>query len=434
MRNSILVLLLILFSASEINAQCSGRYFDKLFSTTQDNNVNFGSAIDMNGSPQQLDMHVFEPSGDTEPARPLIIFAFGGSFTAGFKESPDILTLCQEFAERGYVTATIDYRLNTGTVDSAAMLQAVVRAVQDVKACVRYFYKDARTTNTYRVDTNHIFMGGTSAGAFIGIHMAYIPDIIGLSTWMKEIIESVGDLEGSSGNPGYPSRIHGVINLAGAIGDTSWIDPGEPPMVSMHGDEDGTVPYCSEIINVSGSDIIVVDGSGTLKKRMANLGIYNPFYTWRGADHVPYVNPLPPPFSDGPLYMDTTVRFVRDFLFKLMTGNECGQALADIGRVTNPCGSEIIESVSPSTFPQIGELSIYPNPSEAVVEVAWPGVWRDGATLSVFNPIGQLVFQKENLVDNHEVLNKSVLGKGLFFVEVEMEKTHQLFLGKVVFQ
>ncbi|HXH19715.1 MAG TPA: T9SS type A sorting domain-containing protein [Chitinophagales bacterium] len=402
------------FASFLASAQCSGRFYDEIFTAKETRDVNFGRAEN-----KDLNMHIFQPEGDTASRRPLIILAFGGSFTAGFKDSPDIRTLCQEFARRGYVTATIDYRLNTGVIDSANMLKQVIKAVQDAKAAIRFFYKDAATTNTYRIDTNHIFMGGTSAGAFIGIHLGYVTDTLNLPQWMKEIIASVGDgLEGNSGNPGYSSRIHGIINLAGAIGDTAWIEPGEIPMVSMHGDQDGTVPYCSEIISVSGNELIVVDGSATMKARTARLGIFNPFYTWRNADHVPYVNPLPPPFSNGPLYMDTTVWFIRDFLFKIMTGSTCGQPLAAVGKVSAPCGYPIVEDTAQTGITQhiwSENFAVYPNPSSNMVYVEKPSILKGAADVEIYNNIGKLVKSIRN-VESKIVLSKDELGSGLFIV------------------
>ena len=88
-------------------AQCTGRYYDKLFNADETSNVNYGRNVEFDGDTIDLDMHIFEPEGDSFARRPLIIFAFGGSFTMGIKDSPDILYFCDEFAQRGDVTARI---------------------------------------------------------------------------------------------------------------------------------------------------------------------------------------------------------------------------------------------------------------------------------------------------------------------------------------
>jgi len=432
----------------DASAQCNGRYYDEVFpkpdvfitilgiplpdvSKLNQTKVTYGSA-----EGQNLEMYVLQPEGDTAEKRPLVMLAFGGSFTAGFKESPDIIKLCQEFTARGFVTVSIDYRLLPGTspIDSANMLKQVVKAVQDTKAAIRYFYQDAATTNTYKIDTNKIFVGGTSAGAFIGIHLAYLTDTVGIQQWMKDIIASQGELEGTSGNPGYSSRVAGVINLAGAIGDTAWIDAGEAPMVSMHGNQDGTVPYCSEIINVSGNDIIVVDGSATIKARTVHLGIKNSFYTWRNADHVPYVDPTPT--SEGPAYMDTTVWFVRNFLYEQMTGIECGQALAAAGKVSAPCGYPIEDTTNTGIEPVLlsGDFSVYPNPSSDVIYIEKPNEITGSADVEVYDNIGRRVKSYHN-IPNTFTISKKELGAGVFIVKmIPANKSLGIARTKVVFE
>lgn len=457
-------------AASSGFAQCTGRYYDEVFSgptfTTVVPGVGqipdltklggysipFGSA-----EGQTLDMYVFEPEGDEpgnqyyEEKRPLVVLAYGGSFTAGIRESPDIINLCQTFTKRGFVTASIEYRLNTGTIDSATMLKQVVKAVQDAKAAIRYFYKDAATTNTYRIDTNKIFMGGTSAGAFIGVHLGYLTDTAGIQQWMKEIIESQGDLEGNSGNPGYSSRVAGIINLAGAIGDTAWIKPGAVPMVSMHGNDDGTVPYCSDIISVSGNPLIMVDGSGTIKRRTSNLGITNRFYTWRDAGHVPYVDPRPT--TEGPVYMDTTVWFVRDFLYEQMTGIRCDSALWATGNMTTPhvyqggtlvaCGPEIVDPTDDKAFNQAPTgiapfvnvtVEAYPNPSSDAVTITKPVTLQGSADALVYDNLGKLV-KTYHAIPDFFTISRNELGTGLFIVKIlPANKSLGMARAKVVFE
>ena len=337
------VLVFLNFIDGKVSAQCSGRYYDKVFNAATTFDVTYGSAVNFFGSTQTLLMDIYYPVGDTATKRPLIILASGGSFQFQSRMSPDITYLCQEFAERGFVTVAMDYRVFWTPEDLPNMLRAIFRGVQDAKAVVRFFYKDAGTTNIYGIDTNHIYMGGTSAGAIIGTHLGYVRDTLNTPSWLNSAIRSIGGVDGNSSNQGYSSHIHGIINLCGMIVDSTFIEPGEPKMVSMHGDNDGTVPYCSDLIR----GIVTVEGSGTMKIRTANVGIQNPFYKWRGADHVPYLNG----FAIDQAYMDTTVNFIRDFLFNQITGNNCGQDLASAGRPLLICGQTVIDPVD-SCFTQ----------------------------------------------------------------------------------
>src|SRR4051812_18879883 len=219
---SLLCLSICLLSFSNLQSQCgNGRYYDKIFSPST-STVTYGNAMKFDSTYTDLKMDIYQPAGDQLAHRPLIVLAFPGSFTAGSRLSPDITQLCDNFVRRGYVCASIDYRLGFegGRDSDTNQFKAFMRGVQDMKAAVRYFYKDAQTTNTYRIDTNQIFIGGSSAGAFIALNYAYgKQDTLSRSEppWARPALDSLGGPEGSSGNPGYSSRVKGVVDLCGAI-------------------------------------------------------------------------------------------------------------------------------------------------------------------------------------------------------------------------
>src|SRR5690606_34921075 len=95
-----------------------------------------------------------------------------------------------------------------------------------------------------KIDTNNIFIGGSSAGAITALHTAYLDrsceleEFIGLS-----VINTMGGVEGNSGNACYSSKVKGVINLCGALANYSWLETGDAALCSMHGTADGTVKY-----------------------------------------------------------------------------------------------------------------------------------------------------------------------------------------------
>ena len=80
-------------------------------------------------------MDIYEPVGDVETSRPLII-AFWQEFYLGNKDNPPMISLCEYFAKRGYVTASIQYRLTNvwNLADSMHMLQTVFNAIGDAKS------------------------------------------------------------------------------------------------------------------------------------------------------------------------------------------------------------------------------------------------------------------------------------------------------------
>ena len=292
-----------------------GMYWSPVFSTvTVTSAVVYGSAVTVNSTTQTLLMDIYQPVGDTVSQRPVLIIAHGGSFIGGTRTDADVVALCTRFAKQGYVCASIDYRLGMGfPIDSINATKAVIRAVQDMKAAVRFFRKDFFTNgNFYHTHPNYIFAGGSSAGAFMGLHLAYLDKTAEIPTWIN--ITPLGGLDGNSGNPGYSHHINGVINLCGALGDSTWMEPNDLPCVSMHGNQDNTVPYGTAMIYVLSYPVLVVDGSASINLRAQHTNTPNPFYTFNGADHIPYAGGSPTQIA----YMDTTERFVKIFLRPLL--------------------------------------------------------------------------------------------------------------------
>jgi poly(3-hydroxybutyrate) depolymerase len=318
MKKLLLTFLLLLGLATQlVRAQAQidttkGRYHQPIFAAISTRtNVVFGSAVNYLGNPQTLSMNIYEPTGDTVRRRPLLVFAHGGGFVSGSKTDQDVTELCQRYARLGYVTASIDYRVLFFPFDTINIARASIRATQDMRAAVRFFRQDAATSKTYRIHPDYVFAAGSSAGAFMALQIAYLDKASEVPAYLE--LAQLGGLEGSSGNPGYSSAVRGVVNLCGALGRPQWIEPGNVPFVSMHGTADGTVPYGKGTVG-SGLPPQPVYGSGALKPRADAVGVPNPLYTFKGAGHVPYSGTN----ARSVQYMDTTFRFVRDFLRPLL--------------------------------------------------------------------------------------------------------------------
>ena len=88
------------------------RYRDEIFSTvTKTADITYGSAVNVNGDTQSLELDMYRPTGDTVTSRPAIVWVHGGSFSGGTKDSPEIVTEANAFAKKGYVNVSIEYRL-----------------------------------------------------------------------------------------------------------------------------------------------------------------------------------------------------------------------------------------------------------------------------------------------------------------------------------
>ncbi|MBP7050993.1 MAG: alpha/beta hydrolase [Phycisphaerae bacterium] len=138
------------------------------------------------GGSHPLLLDLYLPRG-REKAGPAILFIHGGAWKSGKRS--DMKYYCAKFAEKGYVTATVSYRLLQEAPFPAA--------VQDVKCAVRWLRANAAA---YQVDPNRIAVSGNSAGGHLAMMIGYSDD---------------PSLEGNGGHPGVSSRVRAVVDFYG---------------------------------------------------------------------------------------------------------------------------------------------------------------------------------------------------------------------------
>lgn len=390
-------------------AQCIGnRYRSQIFTESEISvtEITYGSNQRFNGNTEDLQMDIYLANADTASKRALILIAHGGSFIGGSKTGSDVVPLCKDFARMGYVVASVEYRIGIrnfpipGPGQSEAT-EAVMRAVQDARAAVRFFRKNVvENGNTYKIDTSNIYMSGVSAGGFVALQLAYldqdneIPSFVDLNQPGLQ-----GGVIGNSGNPGYSSKVKAAINIAGAIGDTAWMQPGNIPVLSLHGTNDGTVPFNTNTINLAGLfPIMVVHGSNSVHIRANNIGITNCFEIHEGAGHVPHVN--------NAAYYDTTYRLMRDFLLHFVCND-------NLNCTSNP----IIPQGNTSNVSYIDDskLKIYPNPSIGLFTIDFP--FNTNAALILLDIQGKEIMTKQmNYGINEIEINDKP--DGIYFIQI----------------
>lgn len=264
------------------------RYRGKVFDAVDIKaDVQYGLNYTQAGAQKKLLLDIYQPKGDSETKRPLIILAHGGFFLYGSKET--LVFECDSLARAGYVVASINYRLMDVDESEHAYKRAVIDAVSDMKAAVRFFRKTFETGNTYGIDTSTIFIGGYSAGAITSLHYAYATtatDVFKMGgEMMLKYADEHGGINGDSGNPGYSNRVKGVINIAGSLHHAALIDAHEPILFSVHGTADSIVPY---LTGTSGESEVTTEGSGLLHQRANELGLVNKLITIEGGDHMSF--------------------------------------------------------------------------------------------------------------------------------------------------
>lgn len=247
----------------------------------------YGKNTWQSGKHQNLTLDFYEAEGDTAAQRPLIILAHGGFFLFGQKE--DFTLEAEDLAKSGFAVASINYRLLDVAESEVSYKRAVIDAVFDMKAAVRFFRRDAATVNNFRIDPDNIFIGGYSAGAITSLHYGYINDprdVYGIGgNLMLSYIRRHGGEDGDSGNPGYSSDVNGVINIAGSLDHAGLVDNNEPPLLSIHGTADNIVPFNT---GESGDSGIKTEGSGLIHQRANEVGLANKLIKIDGGDHFAF--------------------------------------------------------------------------------------------------------------------------------------------------
>ncbi len=291
-----IILLLVLLCGS---AQAQRRYYDPVFTDVNvQTNITYGVnasvlelSVAMQAIPKALKMNVYTPAGDTATNRPLVIImhtgnflppTFNGGCSGTIFDATDV-AVATRLAKMGYVAAVADYRIGWNPIASTqtervfTLINAAWRGVQDSRTCIRYFNKDNATDNVFKIDPDKITLWGIGTGGYISLNSAaldtvtdtYIPKFLTAAGPM--VIEPVnGNVDATSvgvtfpGYPGFPagdtlcypnhvgfsSKFGLAVNLGGALGDISWIDPSDPAIISFHTPNDPFAPCEIGIVNV----------------------------------------------------------------------------------------------------------------------------------------------------------------------------------------
>ncbi|QQR86256.1 MAG: T9SS type A sorting domain-containing protein [Flavobacteriales bacterium] len=364
----------------------SGRYITPTFfdAVTTTSGIAFGSNVPVSGGGMQtLYMDIYEPEGDTVSTRPCVLVAFGGSFIGGSRA--DVAPLCIAFAQLGYVAVAHDYRVGFFLPNAATTTQAVMRCSHDMLACVRYLHKSViDDNNPYRIDPARIIVGGVSAGAIGALHVAYLDQSSELPPVLYPDTATLGGISGNSGSPGYPENVLACWSMSGALGDTSWIQPGDEPLVSVHESGDEVVPCFTEMVEVIGFPTgLYASGGHDVHLRMENMGVENCYLQYPGNGHVGYLNSDP----------EFSFAHVTDFLAEqVCNGNgNCGTIYAGVEETVEP------------------ELVAYPNPTEGPLNITV----HERANVEVMDATGRVVMTVQPTVGLN-VLDLSGLRNGLY--------------------
>lgn len=219
------------------------RYVDLVFSSTTMSTATYKQTTDLTtGGPLALVTDVYQPAGDTFAKRPAIVWIHGGGFKGGDRSK--FTDVAKAYARRGYVTLSIEYRLDPGNrcqavqdgeippeqlaAETARCERAITAAKHDAQSSVVWLRTKA---TTYKVDPTRIAVGGGSAGAITALNV------------------------GQQSNPdggAVPAnlRVGAVLAMSGCQYDLTSIDRNDAPVAMLASGGDQAVPYSCSVATV----------------------------------------------------------------------------------------------------------------------------------------------------------------------------------------
>ncbi|HEY4364999.1 MAG TPA: alpha/beta hydrolase [Bryobacteraceae bacterium] len=196
----------------------------------------------------ELKMDVYKRRTATAP-QPTIVYMHGGFWVAGNKEGA-IMNLLP-WMEMGWNVVNVEYRLGAAALAPAA--------VEDCFCAMRFLAAQQQST-TYNIDPSRIVVTGESAGGHLALAMGTIPASEGLDrecagaalpkvamviNWFG--IADVPDVIDGPHKADAAVRWFGSLpnrmEIARRVSPLTYVRTGLPPILTIHGDADPTVPY-----------------------------------------------------------------------------------------------------------------------------------------------------------------------------------------------
>ena len=191
-------------------------------------------------------LDVYRPWRATSPT-PTVVYIHGGGWVAGDKSVRPLYFL--PYLEMGWAVVNVGYRL--------ARVSLAPGAVEDTRCALRWVIRNAEK---YNFDTDKIVLTGRSAGGHLSLITGMLPasssldrrclgrddlKVAAIVNWFG--ITDVDDLLEGGNMQSYAVTWLGSQSdrheIARRVSPLSYVRPGLPPVLTIHGDADRVVPY-----------------------------------------------------------------------------------------------------------------------------------------------------------------------------------------------
>ena len=197
----------------------------------------------------KLDLYV---TRTPDKPQPTMIFIHGGGWTGGTKEGRDIGGVLP-YLDMGMNVVNVEYRL--------ARVAAAPAAVEDCRCALRWVIQHAKE---YGIDVNRLVVAGESAGGLLALTTGMLPASAGLDRQcpgpdnlkVAAIVNWYGISDVNELLDGANMRAYAVTWLGSAtdrdqiarrVSPLTYVRAGLPPVITIHGDADPTVPYTQSV-------------------------------------------------------------------------------------------------------------------------------------------------------------------------------------------
>jgi acetyl esterase/lipase len=184
---------------------------------------------------------------DTTGPQPTVIYFHGGFWAAGTKEGSVMAIM--PWLEMGWNVVNVEYRL--------ARVALAPAAVEDCLCALRFINNQAKT---YEIDTNRIVLTGESAGGHLALTTGIIPETAGLDrecagaqlpkvaaiiNWfgITDVYDVIEGPHRANAAMQWFGSMPNREDIARRVSPLTYVRAGLPPILTVHGDADTTVPY-----------------------------------------------------------------------------------------------------------------------------------------------------------------------------------------------
>jgi acetyl esterase/lipase len=234
-------------------------------------------------------LDVYTPRGNDQP-KPTLLFFHGGGWMGGFTKEMYPFSFLP-FLQLGWNVVNVEYRPSSVSLAPAA--------VEDCLCALRWVGRNAKN---YNIDTHQLVVMGQSAGGLLALAVGMIPpassglggpcvyaDAYGsppqslrqttspprpaaIINWSG--VSDVADVAEGPNRQGYAAVWLGAqperLAVAKLVSPLTYLRPGSPPVITIHGDQDPLVPYAQSV---------------RLHAALAHAGVVNKLVTIPGGGH-----------------------------------------------------------------------------------------------------------------------------------------------------